>query len=505
MASDVLGRGNTPTPPDATGQQHFEAVAKQIATAKAEDFYRQSQTISNVVEHLRYIVDQFRKNRRHLDEAWAGSGHAWSDRLATLTNEIERLLQTLPAYVALLNQAGDAVADSQQRLRVLKQQRAQDPAAANDPQFDYQAQQILNGLSNAYAQVGNGMAQLPEQTALGNRIPAGPQLPVPELGPVWAGVPTGTRTAGPSDETHRRRRGTTSDRGPLGWAFAGTGPDETTDSRISNVNRRVQGEEQKWFVPDHSVLTGALGRSEENPEHGPMGWIAAEHSVAHESKQEPKQESKKDEKLDSHTSKSSEDTHAGGRNEHDTAKTDRTAAHTLRNGVLGHVTHPQTAPGADAAARAAVAEQLADSVTSSLPRTVSTGIPAPNVVSLDNMVNPTSSVPNTTSTVAASSTLTGSSTPVTPTVNSVTGAAGGSNAVAGAGPIVPPSAGGHPMMPMTPPTGGPVDAMRQPSVPLRADSGSWASTGTAWGSLGRDESPQTGLEHCTPDEGKNNV
>ena len=192
--SIALGRQSAarPVAPEPTGQLTVDEVAQLLATVDPESFYRQAEVIDGLVNHLQDTVDRYRNQLRHLEQAWGGGGTAQADRLDSLGWQVDGLLNALrePSYPTLLRQAGDAAAESRQRLQLLQQHGQAVPtpehAAAPTPRDavapaapppagqsddDHKAQQILQDLSDVYSRVGRELSMLPERTAMGTAVP----------------------------------------------------------------------------------------------------------------------------------------------------------------------------------------------------------------------------------------------------------------------------------------------------------------------------------------------
>ncbi len=183
MSESVLGRRTAPAAPpeqlDATpGPGTLETVTRQVAAGDPESLYRQARLFARVVNDLQSAVDGVRQQARRLEVAVRGaSAQAAALALERLAIRLDQMLAVLrdPDYAELTRRAGDALAESQRRLRLVGAQRSELPA--DSARQDYQAWLILRELSAAYRMIGARMAALPPQPGVfaGGLSPAAPE------------------------------------------------------------------------------------------------------------------------------------------------------------------------------------------------------------------------------------------------------------------------------------------------------------------------------------------
>ncbi|WP_410650744.1 WXG100 family type VII secretion target [Amycolatopsis sp. cmx-4-54] len=150
----------TPAPDGPTVDQ----VASLINGIDAGGFYALAAAFDRARDRLSQVNDGFRAANRTALERWAGSS---ADAFDGLSRQVEAntadQLHVLrdPGHGALLRKAGDAVSDSQARMRVLLRARAEQPGVAGEQAARPEAWRILNELEQVYLDTGRALARPP--------------------------------------------------------------------------------------------------------------------------------------------------------------------------------------------------------------------------------------------------------------------------------------------------------------------------------------------------------
>ncbi|PWK85550.1 hypothetical protein C8D88_106178 [Lentzea atacamensis] len=153
---------------------NFDQVRARVAAADPHTFYRKAAAFEQAVEQLELFGDQLRRYRAELESVWHNGDprqFEWVDRMLRHVDALTAGLRE-PSYPAALRHIGDAVANSQQRLRGLENHGATAPDRGAVLARDEHARQILADLSTSYVQFGGTLAELPERSVTGVPIHA---------------------------------------------------------------------------------------------------------------------------------------------------------------------------------------------------------------------------------------------------------------------------------------------------------------------------------------------
>ncbi|KJK33059.1 hypothetical protein UK23_47720 [Lentzea aerocolonigenes] len=185
---------------------NFDQVRARVAAADPHTFYRKAAAFEQAAERLELFADLLRRYRAELESAWNNGDprqFEWVDRLLRHVDELTSSLRE-PSYPAALRHIGDAVANSQQRLRGLENHSGTVPDEGALLARDEHARQILTDLSTSYVQFGQPLAELPERSVTGVpiQVPATPvegaaahRLMAPAMAPLGTGHGAGAGTA----------------------------------------------------------------------------------------------------------------------------------------------------------------------------------------------------------------------------------------------------------------------------------------------------------------------
>lgn len=157
----------------------FDQVRARVAAADPHTFYRKAMAFEQAAERLELFGDLLRRYRADLESVWHNGDPQQFEWVSQVLRHVDALTAGLrePSYPAALRHMGDAVANSQQRLRGLENHSGTVPDASALPTRDEQARQILADLSTSYVQFGRPLAELPERSVTGVPIQA-PATPV---------------------------------------------------------------------------------------------------------------------------------------------------------------------------------------------------------------------------------------------------------------------------------------------------------------------------------------
>src|SRR6476469_5214030 len=152
----------------------FEQVSQLVMEINPDVFYQRASAFDQAGARFQDVLDLVRHEMNFVREAWTGKAAEDFDAVVReLTGKSGGVLQVLqsPGYGAILRDAGDRLADHQQRLRDLQGQKAAQeatPPAPGAPSAEEtaklnndSAKQILRDLRTAYWDVGNALAPLP--------------------------------------------------------------------------------------------------------------------------------------------------------------------------------------------------------------------------------------------------------------------------------------------------------------------------------------------------------
>ncbi|WP_410663435.1 WXG100 family type VII secretion target [Amycolatopsis sp. lyj-84] len=138
-----------------------DQIALLVNGIDANGLYAWAAAFDRARDQLSRVRDGFRAAHRAALERWAGlSADAFDDlsrRVEAITAEQLHVLRD-PGHGALLRRAGDAVLDSQARMRVLLRARAEQPDAAGEQAVRPEAWRILNDLEKVYLDTGRALA-----------------------------------------------------------------------------------------------------------------------------------------------------------------------------------------------------------------------------------------------------------------------------------------------------------------------------------------------------------
>jgi uncharacterized protein YukE len=152
----------------------FEQIAQLVTEINPDVFYQRAAAFEQAGTRFQDVLDLVRHEMNFVREAWTGKASEDFDAVVReLTGKIGNVLQFLhsPGYGAILRDAGDRLADHQQRFRDLQGQKAAQEATPPAPGApspeetakvnDDSAKQILRDLRTAYWDIGNALAPLP--------------------------------------------------------------------------------------------------------------------------------------------------------------------------------------------------------------------------------------------------------------------------------------------------------------------------------------------------------
>ena len=148
---------------------NFDQVRARVGGADPHTFYRKAAAFEQAVERLELFGDLLRRYRSELESVWHNGDprqFEWVDRLLRYVQELTAGLRE-PSYPAALRHIGDAVANSQQRLRGLENHGSTVPDESALLARDEHARQILTDLSTSYVQFGQPLAELPDRGPTG--------------------------------------------------------------------------------------------------------------------------------------------------------------------------------------------------------------------------------------------------------------------------------------------------------------------------------------------------
>lgn len=155
---------------------NFDQVRARLAAADPHTFYRKAAAFEQAAERLELFGDLLRRYRAELESVWHNGDprqFEWVDRVLRHVDALTTGLRE-PSYPAALRHMGDAVANSQQRLRGLENHSGTAPDASALLARDEHARQILTDLSTSYVQFGRPLAELPDRSVTGAPV----QVPV---------------------------------------------------------------------------------------------------------------------------------------------------------------------------------------------------------------------------------------------------------------------------------------------------------------------------------------
>ncbi|MGW4210508.1 hypothetical protein ACWEIJ_21135 [Lentzea sp. NPDC004789] len=157
---------------------NFDQVRARVAAADPHTFYRKAAAFEQAAERLELFGDLLRRYRAELESVWHNGDprqFEWVDRMLRHVDALTASLRE-PSYPAALRHLGDAVANSQQRLRGLENHNGTAPDESALLARDEHARQILTDLSSSYVQFGQPLSDLPERGATGApiQVPATP-------------------------------------------------------------------------------------------------------------------------------------------------------------------------------------------------------------------------------------------------------------------------------------------------------------------------------------------
>ncbi|TDV42170.1 WXG100 family type VII secretion target [Actinophytocola oryzae] len=171
--------GSPPNPPPNPNDPWlegltFEQIAQLINEVSPDVFYQRASAFDQSGGRFQDVLDRVRHEMNLVREAWTGKASDDFDAVVReVTSKISNVLQFLqnPGYGATLRDAGDRLADAQQRFRDLQGQKTQQestPPVAGGPSpeetakvNDDSAKQILRDLRTVYWDVGNALTPLP--------------------------------------------------------------------------------------------------------------------------------------------------------------------------------------------------------------------------------------------------------------------------------------------------------------------------------------------------------
>jgi uncharacterized protein YukE len=152
----------------------FEQISQLVNEINPDVFYQRASAFDQSGARFQDVLDLVRHEMNFVREAWTGKASEDFDAVVReLTGKIGNVLQFLqsPGYGAILRDAGDRLADHQQRFRDLQGQKAAQeatPPAPGAPSPEEtakvnndSAKQILRDLRTAYWDIGNALAPLP--------------------------------------------------------------------------------------------------------------------------------------------------------------------------------------------------------------------------------------------------------------------------------------------------------------------------------------------------------
>lgn len=158
---------------DEISHLDFDQVRARVSAADPQTFYRKAAAFEQAAERLELFGDQLRRYRADLESVWHNGDprqYEWVDRLLRYTDALIVSIRE-PGYPAVLRRIGDAVAQSQQRLRGLENHSGgTTPDERARLARDEHARQILGDLSTSYVQSGLSLAEIPERGATGRPI-----------------------------------------------------------------------------------------------------------------------------------------------------------------------------------------------------------------------------------------------------------------------------------------------------------------------------------------------
>jgi hypothetical protein len=165
-----------------------------------QDLYRRAALFDRAGESFAEIGDELKATLREIDAIWRRAADHRTDLSDdVVSTDVRRMLHLLAGqdYGAPLRRAGDALAEGQARLRDLvlrRDQHHRDTPAAGLDQYDQEAQAILAGVSQRFAEIGEELPRPPVLTVLGNPVHNDDSAP-PPLPPLIEQPATGGGTA----------------------------------------------------------------------------------------------------------------------------------------------------------------------------------------------------------------------------------------------------------------------------------------------------------------------
>jgi hypothetical protein len=157
---------------------NFDQVRARVAAADPHTFYRKAAAFEQAAERLELFGDLLRRYRAELESVWHNGDPRQFDWVDRMLRHVDALTASLrePSYPTALRHLGDAVANSQQRLRGLENHNGTAPDESALLARDEHARQILTDLSRSYVQFGQPLSDLPERGATGVpiQVPATP-------------------------------------------------------------------------------------------------------------------------------------------------------------------------------------------------------------------------------------------------------------------------------------------------------------------------------------------
>jgi uncharacterized protein YukE len=152
----------------------FEQISQLVMEINPDVFYQRASAFDQSGARFQDVLDLVRHEMNFVREAWTGKASDDFDAVVReLTGKISGVLQFLqnPGYGAVLRDAGDRLADHQQRFRDLQGQKAAQEATPPAPGApspedtakvnNDSAKQILRDLRTAYWDIGNALTPLP--------------------------------------------------------------------------------------------------------------------------------------------------------------------------------------------------------------------------------------------------------------------------------------------------------------------------------------------------------
>ncbi|WP_410611361.1 hypothetical protein [Amycolatopsis sp. lyj-109] len=166
---DPVPRGFDPAL-EALDRHQLEQLISEVSP---EVFYLRAAAFDNAVARLTVVRDDLRHESRRLSDHWDGEvADGFQDAARSLADRLDLVLDAMsvPGYGQAMNNAGDALALAQQRLRAGGDPPAQPGAVPVDPAAAEQsgqrsALQILRDLCTAYYDVGRSIVPMPEAGA----------------------------------------------------------------------------------------------------------------------------------------------------------------------------------------------------------------------------------------------------------------------------------------------------------------------------------------------------